>query len=344
MNTTTENISSLTKTLIAGAALVIIIGGVKSASSLLSPLLMAIFISIVCTPPLFMMQKRGVPTIIALIVILGFVGLCGVAVFSLITSSIDQFSQSHERYRGNLALLYTQFSGILAQLGIPLNLDIVFEKINPNSFLKLFNYLLNALSKLVADGMIVFLTVLFILTEVATLPVKLRSALKSPDSSMPHLQTFTRKVIRYLALKTATGVLTGACVALMLWILNIDYIFLWAVLAFALNFIPYVGSILAGLPAVLLGLIDLGVVTALWATAGYIAINIVVGNIIETRWMGEGLNLSSFVVFVSLVFWGWVLGPTGMFLSIPLTMLITIGLESNPETRRIAGLMQNNSE
>ncbi len=164
MNTTTENISSLTKTLIAGAALVIIIGGVKSASSLLSPLLMAIFISIVCTPPLFMMQKRGVPTIIALIVILGFVGLCGVAVFSLITSSIDQFSQSHERYRGNLALLYTQFSGILAQLGIPLNLDIVFEKINPNSFLKLFNYLLNALSKLVADGMIAFLTVLFILT------------------------------------------------------------------------------------------------------------------------------------------------------------------------------------
>ncbi|NKB78072.1 MAG: AI-2E family transporter [Gammaproteobacteria bacterium] len=339
----TNHISSLTRSLIAVAAVVVIIGGVKSASDLLSPLLMAVFISIVCTPPLFMMQRRGVPTIIALIIILGFVGLCGVAVFSLITGSIDQFSQSHLRYKSNLTQIYQQLSATLIQLGIPLNLDILFQKINPNSFLALFNYLLNALSKLLADGMIVFLTVLFILAEVATLPIKLRSALKSPDSSMPHLQTFTKKVIHYLALKTATGVLTGACVALLLWVLNIDYIFLWAVLAFALNFIPYVGSVLAGLPPVVLGLIDSGIVTALWATAGYVTINIVVGNIIETRWMGEGLNLSSFVVFVSLIFWGWVLGPTGMFLSIPLTMLITIGLESNPETRRIAEFMQNST-
>ena len=335
-----DTLSPGVTTIIVCAALIIVIGGIKTASDFISPLLMSIFISIVCTPPLFFMQRKGIPTFIALAVILGFVGLFGVAIFSLITSSIDQFSQSTDRYRTNLTLVYQQFGSFLGSIGISFHLDALLSRIDPNFFLRLFNVLLNGLSKLVADGLIVFLTVLFILAEVATLPNKLRTALRNPDDSMTRLQGFTKKVIHYLGLKTATGALTGVCAAILLWALDVEYIFLWAVLAFALNFIPYVGSIAAGLPPVLLGLIDHGISTALWAAGGYVAINIVVGNIIETRWMGEGLNLSSFVVFVSLIFWGWVLGPTGMFLSIPLTMLITIALEMNPQTHRIAELMQ----
>lgn len=149
--------------------------------------------------------------------------------------------------------------------------------------------MLSGLSNILGDGLVVFFAVLFILTEVATLPEKMHASLKNPEQSITHFQGFINKVIHYLGLKAATSALTAACVALLLW--NIDYVFLWAVLAFFLNFIPYVGSVLAGLPPVLLGLIDHGILIALWAAAGYIAINVVVGNIIETRWMGEGLNL-----------------------------------------------------
>ena len=267
-----DNIHPGVTAIVVCAAIIVVIGGVKSASDLLAPLLMSIFISIVCTPPLFYMQRKGIPTVIALAVILGFVGLFGVAIFSLITTSIDQFSQSSHQYRNSVSLVYAQLSQFLAGMGISLHIDSLIARVDPNFFLKIFNYLLNGLSKLVADGLIVFLTVLFILAEVATIPDKLRNALRNPDESMQRLQGFTRKVIHYLGLKTATGALTGICVAIMLWILEMDYIFLWAVLAFALNFIPYVGSIVAGLPPVLLGLIDHGVSTALWATSSMWAV------------------------------------------------------------------------
>ncbi len=327
--------------ILVGAGLVILIAGIKSASGIVSPLLMAVFVSIVCTPSLMWLQRKRIPTAIALVIILAIVGLVGAAVFSLIANSLDQFSDSLPRYKLNLSELYNQFSDTAQRWGYALPLDGISEYANPDSLITLLNYMLSGLSNLLADGLVVFLAVLFILTEVANLPDKLRTALKNPDESMQRLQMFTNKVIHYLGLKAATSALTAGCVAVLLWILNIDYVFLWAVLAFFLNFIPYVGSVLAGLPAVVLAIVDHGLVSALWVSVGYVAINIIVGNIIETRWMGGGLNLSSFVVFVSLIFWGWVLGPVGMFLSIPLTMLITIALESSAESNGIAYLMQN---
>ncbi len=327
--------------ILVGAALVVLIAGLKSASGIVSPLLMAVFIAIICTPSLFWLQRHGLPTLAALIIILGVVGLLGAAVFSLIASSLEQFSQSLPRYKQNLGSLYQQLNVIIADWGYSLPLDRITELADPNSLIRLLNYMLSGLSNLLADGLVVFLAVLFILAEVATLPDKLRTALKNPDQQLPRLQTFTTRVMRYLALKAATSALTALCIAVILWMLEIDYILLWAVLAFFLNFIPYVGSILAGLPAVLLALVDHGLFTALWATAGYVGINLVVGNVVETRLMGNELNLSSFVVFVSLIFWGWVLGPAGMFLSIPLTMLITIALEGGEHSRRIAQLMQS---
>lgn len=339
-----DSFSSAARAILVGAAIVVLIAGLKSSNDIVSPLLMAIFISIVCTPSLFWLRSRGLPTAIALIVILVVIGLLGAAVFGLIANSIDQFSDSIPRYKQNLNLLYEQLRATILRWGYSLPADGLADKLNPSSLIKLLNYMLNGLSNILADGLIVFLAVLFILAEVAALPDKLRNALKSPDESMKRLQSFTSKVIHYLALKAATSALTALCVVVILWVLEIDYIFLWAILAFFLNFIPYVGSVLAGLPPVLLALIDHGLTTALWVTTGYIAINIIVGNIVETRLMGDGLNLSSFVVFVSLIFWGWVLGPAGMFLSIPLTMLITIALESGENSKRIALLMQNTKD
>ena len=329
--------------ILVGASLVVLIAGLKSASDIVSPLLMAVFISIVCTPALFWMQSHRFPTIAALIVILAAVGLLGLAVFSLIANSLDQFSHSLPRYKQNLSVIYGQLNATITDWGYSLPLDNFAEQINPDALIQFLNYMLSGLSNILADGLVVFLAVLFILAEVANLPNKLRSSLKNPDQSMPRLQKFTEKVIHYLALKAATSLLTAICVAIVLWILKIDYIFLWAVLAFFLNFIPYVGSILAGFPAVVLAVVDHGLSTALWVASGYVAINIVIGNIVETRLMGGGLDLSSFVVFVSLIFWGWVLGPVGMFLSIPLTMLITIALENGRDSKRIAQLMQNST-
>ena len=106
-----------------------------------------------------------------------------------------------------------------------------------------------------------------------------------------------------------------------------------------LNYVPNIGSIIAAIPAVLLSFIQLDMVHALFAALGYAVVNVVIGSIIEPRVMGRGMGLSTLVVFLSLVFWGWVLGPVGMLLSVPLTMILKIALEHNEDTQWIAVLL-----
>ncbi len=110
-------------------------------------------------------------------------------------------------------------------------------------------------------------------------------------------------------------------------------------LAFLLNYVPNIGSIIAAVPAVLLAFVQLGAISALLTTALYVAVNVTIGNVVEPRFMGRGLGLSTLVVFLSLVFWGWVLGPVGMLLSVPLTITVKIALESSSKSHWLAVLL-----
>ena len=150
---------------------------------------------------------------------------------------------------------------------------------------------------------------------------------------------FRENVKRYLVIKTVASLGTGVAIGLWFAMLGVDYPMLWGLLAFLLNYVPNIGSIIAAVPAVLFAAVQLGPGAALWSAAGYLAVNILVGSIVEPRFMGRGLGLSALVVLLSLVFWGWVLGPVGMFLSVPLTMMIKIALDSRPDTHWIAVLL-----
>jgi predicted PurR-regulated permease PerM len=137
---------------------------------------------------------------------------------------------------------------------------------------------------------------------------------------------------------------TGVAAALWVWILGVDFPIIWGVLAFLLNYVPNLGSIVAAIPPMLLAFVQYGGGTAFLVAAGYTVINLVIGNIIEPRFMGQGLGLSTLVVFLSLVFWGWLFGPVGMLLSVPLTMMLKIGFESHPDTRWLAIVLGPESE
>mgnify|MGYP005989045895 FL=1 len=156
---------------------------------------------------------------------------------------------------------------------------------------------------------------------------------------MVHVNHVLSKIRHYLAIKAATSLLTGILASLALVLIGVDYPFLWGMLAFLLNFIPNLGSLLAAIPPVILALIQLGPIGVMWTGISFFAINNVVGNYLEPKLMGKMLGLSAFVVFLSLILWGYIFGAVGMFLSVPLTMMIKIALDTNEKTRWLGILL-----
>lgn len=195
--------------------------------------------------------------------------------------------------------------------------------------------LFQGLTTVLGKTFLIFLTVFFILLEVSSFPLKFNAVFPSTRESLA-LRRFTKSIRNYIAIKTATSLATGILIGVWLALCGIRFPVLWGLLAFLLNFIPNVGSILAAFPPALLALIDSGWKTMLVVVMAFLIVNTLIGSILEPRVMGRGLGISPLIVFASLVFWGWVFGPVGMFLSVPLTMTIKIALESNADTRWIA--------
>ena len=198
---------------------------------------------------------------------------------------------------------------------------------------------LKSLGSVLANGFFISLTIIFMLLEATSIPAKLKFIMINSSASMEPFKKFISKAKDYMAIKTLTSFITGILVAIWILIMGIDYPLLWGVLAFALNYVPNIGSIVAAVPAVLLATIQVGFFKAIILASGYVVINIIIGSVIEPRFIGRGLGLSTLVVFLSLLFWGWVLGPIGMLLSVPLTITAKIALDSNEDTRWLAVLL-----
>ena len=325
--------------MITGACFVIIIAGMKAAADILVPFFLAIFIAIIFTPPLFWMQRKRVPTIIAILFIITLMVAIGYLLARFVGGSINEFTNALPEYRETLITKSTGLQNWLNKMGVEVTDQMVRKHLNPGIAMQMAGKTLTALGGVLTNAFLILLTVIFILFEAAGFPNKIRAALKSPEKSLSNFGQFTESVNRYLALKSLLSLLTGVLVWIWLSILGVDYPILWGLVAFLFNYVPNIGSIIAAVPAVLLALIQLGPLHTLLTAAGYFAINTGIGNLIEPRLMGGRLGLSTLVVFLSLVFWGWVLGPVGMLLSVPLTMVLKIALGSNEETQWLAVIL-----
>jgi predicted PurR-regulated permease PerM len=177
------------------------------------------------------------------------------------------------------------------------------------------------------------------LLESVELGDKQRLLVGADPDSFRRYSKITREVQSYLLYKTLVSLATGLSVGIWVGLLGLDFPALWGFVAFALNYIPNIGSILAAVPAVGLALLQLGPGRALVVALGYVAINFWWGNLVEPALLGRRLQLSPLVVLVSLIFWGWVWGPIGMLLSVPLTMMLKIVLENSPGLRWLGALL-----
>ncbi|MBV1915285.1 MAG: AI-2E family transporter [Pseudomonadales bacterium] len=326
--------SSAARALFVLAAFFIVAQGIQEAGSLLVQLLLAIYIAVICASPLGWMVERKVPVALAVLVLMITLISIGFGLVMLLSGSIDKFSQDIPLYQSKLRTGMSSIVVWLQGMHVPISSEDISKVIDPGKTMSLVGALLNGLGAVLTDTMVILLTVVFILFEATGFTNKLDVALTDKDTG--YLQRIAEGIRGYMVIKTFTSLITGVLVGLLLWGLNVDYPVLWAVLAFLFNYIPNIGSIIAAVPAVLLSSIQLGVQQAMFVALGYVCINMLVGNALEPKLMGKGMGLSVLVVFVSLMFWGWLLGPVGVLLSVPLTMSLKIILENNPETRWIA--------
>ncbi len=312
------------------ASLVIVIAGIKASASIITPLFLALFITALCYGPFVWLKKKGLPESLALIAVILGTGFLLTLFLGFIGASISAFAVKLPFYEERFSQYWSSINIWLINTGL-IDKDFGLEKhISPASIMSLTGDVFRGVGNLLSNSVLILLVVIFMLIE-STLIAKKMNVIK--PESLERGDEIINKLIKYTVTKTLTSLATGICVAISLWIIGVDFPILWGVLAFLLNFIPNIGSTIAAIPAVMLSLVQLGLPSAIVTTVAYVAINGVIGNFIEPRIMGRSLGLSPLVVFISLIFWGWTLGPVGMLLAIPLTILLKIIFDNREETK-----------
>lgn len=287
------------------------------------------------------LTEKGLPRWLAVVLAC----LAAVAVVSVLgfltTRAATDLAGAFSQYRTEWDSLQAELANWLwaQDLGIPATAVQEFEPSELVRGLALPGFTL-ALS-IVSAGFLVLLITVFLVVEGSSFSRKLAKTDSLGRLNVQVLRGATRDVQQYLLIKTATSAATGLLVAGLTAVVGLGHSLLFGLLAFILNYIPSVGSILASIPAIALSLITLGVGPAIGVAAGYMAINFLIGIGIEPRWAGDATDLSPTVVVLSMVFWGFVLGPVGALLSVPLTIIVRITASQSEEWSWLALLLRS---
>ncbi len=321
------------------ASTVIVLAGIKAASVIVIPLLLSAFIAIAVSPIINWSAKYKVPRWLSITLVILMMVVFGFMLAGLITQSLGEFRENMPSYREQLSGELAWVVDKLALLNIHINSELIRSHLDPSMAMTVATNFITGMGTVLSNVFLILLTVLFMLFEADSMPRRAHVALADPDMRMTHIDRFLTSVNQYLVIKMLVSLGTGAFIAVWLYVLGIDHFMLWAVLAFMLNFIPNIGSIIAAIPAIFMAFVEFGFAKAGLTGLGFVVVNMVMGNLIEPRFLGKGLGLSTLVVFISLIFWGWLLGSVGMLLSVPLTMVVKIAMESREETKWLAILL-----
>ncbi len=323
-----------------------VVAGLRAAAPILLPLAVAAFLALLSFPVVSWLVGLRVRLSLAVVVtVLAEFGLLLVAGL-VMSGALNEFARAAPGYLEQIVRQLREAAAALELRGVDVSAWLAIERVDPSSLVDFAGGILGGTVKGVAS-VVSFMTLILIilvclLFEGAGLPAKLRRALGPSDRALHFLAGVTGEVQRFLGVKTSVSAATGVLLGVWVWALDVPFPLVWGLLAFLLNFIPAIGSLLAAVPPVLLTLVVHGPGRAVIVAAGYLVVNFLIGNVLEPLLLGRRFGLSTVVVFLSLMFWGWVWGPVGMLLSVPLTMIVKITLEQSTELRWVAVLLGPN--
>ncbi len=323
----------------AAASIAIVLAALKAAAPVFVPLVFALFLVILALPLLAWLRRRGLPTWLAMVLTLGLLAAVVFGLGFVVVVSVSQVSELAPQYQARIEVWSQELEPLLTRFGLDVADTNVAGYLDVERLFSLASGALSRLTALVWFLLLVLLITVFTFVESLVFRDKLAYALGEDNGVVERFGRITRDVQQYLLVKTAISLATGAAVGIWLWIVGVDLPVLWGLLTFLLNYIPNVGQVAAAVPPVLLAFLQLGPGRALAAIAGFLVVNVVIGNIIEPNLMGRRLGLAPVVVLISLVFWGWMWGMVGTLIAVPLTMMIKILLENSENLGWIAKLM-----
>jgi len=320
---------------IIAASIVVIIAGMKAMSNLILIVLMSLFITAISLSPFLWLKKKKVPEVISLIIVILLIFGVLYTFSILLSASVSGFKDKLPFYTDRFSVLWVSIHQRFIELGFIEQDGNLMNLVKSTNLMKSSGGAVVGLGRLLSDPFLVLFVYIFMMLEVSIFGEKMK--LISPGT-LGGMQIIIINIKRYFSIKFLTSFFTGLIIYIGLLFIGVDFPLLWGLLAFILNFIPSIGSIFAAIPAILLAFLQLDPFSGFMTGILYLVVNMVIGSIIEPPLMGRNLGLSPLVVFLSLLIWGFVLGPVGMLISAPLTMILKIIFDNRQQTS-VVGVM-----
>lgn len=322
----------------AMAASVVLAYGLREMANVFVPLVVAVFLSMLGIAPLNWLIVKGIPRIIAVIGVFCAVMLSFLGIAFLIASSVSGFMDVVPDYSLKIDELLSKFMELLAKLGIRNSSNSWIPKIEPSSIFDVFSLALSSILDILSKSTVVAFYLVFILLEASQFKEKMSAAFENKFET-DVIDRVVRDAQNYIVVKTGVNLIWGTAVWIAAVLFQLPFAGFWGLITFLFCFVPVLGSILSLVPPVLLSFVEMGYVKAMLFLFILLAIHIIVGNIVEPIFIGKNLDLSPFVAFFAISFWGWIWGLTGMLLSVPLTMMLKLCFEHTRDLHWLSILM-----
>lgn len=328
---------SILRLVLGIASVVIILGGMRVAAGTVNQVLMALLLTLLFIPVYHWLQKHGLKPWMALTLIILFVVAMALGLFVLFGVSIAQIATEIPNYQADFSAQNGQLAQALEARGVDASTLIsTVESVVAVLFAFAAGMALN-IAGLLVFAVFVLLIFGYMLAETSGFAERLREGVSANSPALARAGESVGSVVSYMAILAVINLIIAILDIIFLSVLGIPHVLLWGVMAFVFGFIPFVGYWVSIIPPLILGFAMGGPVTALIVILGYWMINGVISQGVAPRFYGKGLNLSPTVTLIAVLFWGWLLGPIGAIVGVPLTAVLrSMVLGNYPETRWLA--------
>lgn len=329
---------SILKPLLILASSVIVLAAMRLASSRVAPVLFALFIAALLTP-IYRWLKRRVPVALALLLSIGVLGLVTLFLVLLVGNSLTALTSSLVSYENILSQRSAELEAMAGEMGQTPAIQSLLSVVEPATLVNIMAFVMNIAASLIKNGLLILFVTMFALGEGPQIISRMVKTFGA-DHFLPRTTAaLLGDIITYFSLRAIVNLVVAVCTGLMLWFFKIPHAGLWAVLIFFLSFVPYLGAILSTIPPLILAFAQGGLGLAMFVLLLTIVINSLIENLVQPLVMGKGLSISPTVIFLSFIFWMYILGGLGAFVAMPLTMGLILLMHSFEETRGLAAIM-----